>query len=155
VLFLHFEWKNGDVVALRVMKPIVGLCADRIDSAVARLLTAQRGGEVARMRWVDVDLDSGWWTIPAEHTKNGQPHRVPLTDDVVELIQALTTESADDRPEHVFVRSGGATDLHRAKKAPSAIARVLNIDFAATTCVGLLRRSWLPREFLACTSATC
>ena len=44
-----------------------------------RLLTAQRGGEVARMRWADVDLDAGWWTIPGEYTKNGEPHRVPLT----------------------------------------------------------------------------
>jgi integrase len=38
-----------------------------------RLLTAQRGGEVARMRWDDVDLDGGWWSIPGEHTKNRQP----------------------------------------------------------------------------------
>src|SRR5262249_34075785 len=29
-----------------------------------RLLTAQRGGEVVAMRWADVDLVAGWWTIP-------------------------------------------------------------------------------------------
>ena len=44
-----------------------------------RLITAQRGGEVADVRWQDVDLDAGWWTIPAERAKNGLPHRVPLT----------------------------------------------------------------------------
>jgi hypothetical protein len=29
-----------------------------------RLVTAQRGGEVLRMRWADIDLDAGWWTSP-------------------------------------------------------------------------------------------
>ena len=43
-----------------------------------RLLTAQRGGEVALMRWRDLDLKDGWWTIPGAFTKNGKPHRVPL-----------------------------------------------------------------------------
>jgi integrase len=41
------------------------------------LLTAQRGGELRTMAWRDVDLDAGWWTIPAERAKNGRTHRVP------------------------------------------------------------------------------
>ena len=51
-----------------------------------RLLTAQRGGEVHRLRWQDLDLDSNWWTIPAEFSKNGLPHRVPLSPPVVAII---------------------------------------------------------------------
>ncbi len=42
-----------------------------------RFLTAQRSGEITRMRWQDIDGD--WWTIPAEHAKNGLAHRVPLS----------------------------------------------------------------------------
>ena len=42
-----------------------------------RLLTAQSGGEITRMRWQDIDGD--WWTVPAEHAKNGLSHRVPLS----------------------------------------------------------------------------
>lgn len=54
-----------------------------LDSTMAafyrlRLLTAQRGGEVAAMRWQDVDLKAGWWTIPATGSKNKLAHRVPL-----------------------------------------------------------------------------
>jgi integrase len=30
------------------------------------------------MRWRDVDLEAGWWTIPGEYAKNGRAHRVPL-----------------------------------------------------------------------------
>jgi integrase len=40
---------------------------DALDSSMAafytlRLLTAERDGEVATMRWRDVDLNAGWWT---------------------------------------------------------------------------------------------
>ena len=90
-----------------------------------RLLTAQRGGEVARMRWSDVDLDTGWWTIPRSDTKNGRLHRVPL----VELAQTIITEQpAHDTGGFVFVGSG-ASLRDRAKKAPAGIARTLGIDF--------------------------
>ena len=34
-----------------------------------QLLTAQRPGETQKMRWADVDLESGWWTIPATVAK--------------------------------------------------------------------------------------
>jgi integrase len=51
-----------------------------------RLVTAQRGGEVIALRWQDVDLDGGWWTIPAEHAKNKMPHRVPLTAMAIKIL---------------------------------------------------------------------
>jgi integrase len=60
------------------------------------LLTAQRGGEVRTMRWVDVDLDTGWWTIPAQIAKNGLAHRVPLSPaayDLLPQLQATTSSS--------------------------------------------------------------
>ena len=42
-------------------------------------LAAQRRTEVATMRWRDIDLSSGVWTIPAELTKNGKPHLLPFS----------------------------------------------------------------------------
>lgn len=54
-----------------------------------RLLTAQRGQEVGLMRWSDVDLERGWWTQPAETTKNGLSHRIPLTPTVIKLLREL------------------------------------------------------------------
>lgn len=54
-----------------------------------RLFTAQRGGEVESMRWVDLDLAAGWWSIPASKAKNGLSHRVPLSQPVIELLSAL------------------------------------------------------------------
>ena len=42
------------------------------------LSTAQRRGELAEMRWSEVDLETKQWVIPAERSKNGKPHVVPL-----------------------------------------------------------------------------
>lgn len=52
-----------------------------------RLLTAQRGGEVASMRWNDLDLDNAVWTIPGEVAKNGNLCRVPLAPEAVKIIK--------------------------------------------------------------------
>ena len=43
------------------------------------LATAQHRGELAEMRWSEVDLDAKQWVIPAERSKNGKPHVVPLS----------------------------------------------------------------------------
>ena len=44
-----------------------------------QLATGQRGGEVKHMRWSDLELDAGWWTVPSERSKNNLSHRVPLS----------------------------------------------------------------------------
>ncbi len=52
---------------------------------------------VADAPWADFDLLAGWWTIPADRTKNGLAHRGPLTPLALELLgalKALTGESA-------------------------------------------------------------
>jgi integrase len=52
-----------------------------------QLLTAQRIGEVVGAPWSEFNLDSGWWTIAADRSKNRLPHRVPLTQPVLELLE--------------------------------------------------------------------
>jgi integrase len=62
-----------------------------------QLLTAQRRGEIATIAWNDVDSESGWWTIPAERSKNTLPHRVPLSSQataILEELKALNPESS-------------------------------------------------------------
>jgi integrase len=65
-----------------------------------RLLTAQRGGEVASMRWRDIDFNTGWWTIPAEMNKSKRTHRVPLSLPVLTILTAL--QQQPEHPEMVF-----------------------------------------------------
>ena len=94
-----------------------------------RLLTGQRGGEVVRMQWSDVELDTGMWTIPGNETKNGHPHRVPL----ITLVVALLREQRASVPEHipwVFANALGSGSVHhRARKVPGQLARRLGFQF--------------------------
>ncbi len=43
------------------------------------LATAQRSGEVTGAGWKEIDLGGKEWTIPAERSKNGLPHTLPLS----------------------------------------------------------------------------
>jgi integrase len=120
--------------------PICPLAPPMAAAIKIRLLTAQRGGEVIKMRWKDLDLDAAWWTIPGEHAKNGRAHRVPLVPEAIAIIKAQQKNddkhqkrvNADstglEKNQFVFVGTG-ASVRDRAKKAPSRIARVLKIDF--------------------------
>lgn len=59
-----------------------------------RLVTAQRGIEVRTMRWKNIDGD--WWTIPAEFSKNGLSHRVPLSPMATKIIADIEAETGRD-----------------------------------------------------------
>jgi integrase len=62
-----------------------------------QLITAQRKGEVAGAEWVNFDLKGGWWTIPAEKSKNGFPHRVPLSPLAMETLNKLEELTGSSR----------------------------------------------------------
>ena len=77
-----------------------------------RLITAQRGGEIESMRRQDIDLDSGWWTIPAEYSKNKLSHRVPLSDMAIHILLAHKKAMDTDlkKIKHNAQKSGKAED---------------------------------------------
>jgi integrase len=116
-----------------------------------RMLTAQRGGETARMRWSHLDLGAGWWTIPASDAKNGETHRVPLVADAVSIITALEPK-ADERKadDYVFLRGDV---LVRAKNSPSVVARALDIDFRGhdlrRTAATRMAAAGIPRDHIS------
>ncbi len=61
------------------------------------MLTGQRRGEVAGMRWSELDpLDDAMWRLPAERTKNGKPHEVPLTPLALAIIKAVLRKAERD-----------------------------------------------------------
>jgi integrase len=91
------------------------------------IVTAQRPGEVFRMRWQDIGK-AGWWTIPSQYTKNSEPHRVPLTKRALTLIDEATKASPGNNP-WVFAGTQGANVAARAKKAAAALRRDGGIAF--------------------------
>ena len=52
-------------------------------------LTAARSGEVRGAAWGEIDLKARLWTIPAARMKAAAEHRVALTPEAVELLEAL------------------------------------------------------------------
>lgn len=64
------------------------------------ILTGQRRGEVGGMRWAELDLKAGTWTIPAERYKTGIVHAVPLSGAVKSIIAAQGKLKTSD--EYVF-----------------------------------------------------
>ena len=53
------------------------------------ILTASRSGEARGATWDEIDLAGRVWNIPAGRMKAGRAHRVPLSDRVVKLLEAL------------------------------------------------------------------
>ncbi|MCM8510935.1 tyrosine-type recombinase/integrase [Acinetobacter bereziniae] len=53
------------------------------------MLTGVRVSELLQSRWDEFDLEERKWDIPAERMKNGLPHRVPITDMMIDELQAL------------------------------------------------------------------
>ena len=52
------------------------------------ILTGARRGEVGEMSRQEVDQDHQLWNLPAERTKNGRPHTIPLSRQAWTLIGA-------------------------------------------------------------------
>lgn len=73
---------------LATLLPVL-VASERPYAAALRfmLVTLARREEVGAARWRDVDLGSGVWTIPA--TKNGQPHKVPLSRQALGLLATI------------------------------------------------------------------
>jgi integrase len=66
-------------------------CGDDDYGKVVRLLilTAGRREEIGGMRWGEIDLDKGIWTLPAERSKNHRQHALPLTPTMRGIIESV------------------------------------------------------------------
>jgi integrase len=67
------------------------------------IMTGQRRSEVAGMRWSEIDLNRGEWTIPAERAKNGKAHIVHLSKEAVDTLSAVHRLEGSDL---VFTTTG-------------------------------------------------
>ena len=62
------------------------------------LATGQRAHEEVRHMHDDqLDLEAGWWTIPAEYSKNGKAHAVPLNAEAIAAIEVAKAERGDSQ----------------------------------------------------------
>jgi integrase len=123
---------------------------DAIIAAVfrLRLMTAQRGGEVLGATWDEIDLATGWWTIPAARSKNGLAHRVPLSSQAVKVLKALRLLTEDSSWVFPSPKKQGACIAH-AQKAIERVVRESGVEFRGhdlrRTAASLMVGAGVPR----------
>jgi integrase len=59
------------------------------------ILTASRTTEVLDMTWPELDFDTQLWTVPAVRMKGGKEHRVPLTAEMLAILEPLKAMASD------------------------------------------------------------
>lgn len=77
-------------------------------------LTAVRSAEVTDAVWSEFDLENGLWQIPAERTKTGKPHLVPLSAAALAIVEALPRH---DGVEFAFAAPRGGAFSNMALSA--------------------------------------
>lgn len=87
------------------------------------IMTVQRTGEVAKMRWSQLDLDQRRWSLPSLRTKNGQPHIAHLSEPACREIRAL--KRLGHSGDFVFLSQGSAP-ISISSKMRDALRRAVN-----------------------------
>lgn len=113
-----------------------------------RLLTAQRGGELLGASWSEIDQLSGWWTIPAERSKNGLAHRVPLSAQALDILKGLR-KSTDESPWVFPSPWKGHPHINHAQKAIERVVKRSGVAFRGhdlrRTAASLMVGAGIPR----------
>jgi integrase len=65
-----------------------------------QLHTMTRPSESTKAEWSEIDFENKLWIIPAERMKMRLEHKVPLTDQTIEILERLKPLSGDRR--HLF-----------------------------------------------------
>ncbi len=124
--------KNSDL-------PAWSKAVEALDNPITRdfllflIYTGLRRNEAAGLRWDQVDFQEGCFTIP--DTKNGEPHTLPLSDYLINLLMKRKAEAWSDNP-YVFPSTGKAGYLQEPKRAIGAVTVATGITF---TCHDLRR----------------
>lgn len=151
------ERQRERVLDLTEIRALWNALDGRADAALIRLhlLTAQRDGELRAMAWRDVDLDGGWWTIPASRAKNGRSHRVPLSAMAVSVLRELPRLEAwvfpsrrgsghRGRPYKLLARlrrASGVADLRPHDLRRTVASHMTSMGIPRTTVAKLLNHA--------------
>jgi integrase len=87
------------------------------------ILTAARSGEVQNAEWSEIDLNEAVWTVPESRMKAGKEHRVPLTEDAVNLLERLQKERISD-----FVFPGKKAERPLSSSAKEMLMRRMKVS---------------------------
>ncbi|MCX7226041.1 MAG: integrase arm-type DNA-binding domain-containing protein, partial [Burkholderiales bacterium] len=115
------------------------------------ILTACRSGESRGALWSEIDLVAGTWSIPASRMKAKRPHRIPLSERALELLDLLPRLVNDDGDEIDLVFPGQSGDKPLSDMSLTACMRRLSLTavphgFRSTFTDWVSERTGYPSE---------
>lgn len=107
------------------------------------ILTAARAGEFTMARWNEIDMEARIWSVPPERRKDKQPfpHRVPLSDQAVDILQTL--ERSGDPEVFVFCWHRGC---RISQETPRIVLQKLTGEKWTMHGMRSVFRDWCARE---------
>jgi integrase len=87
-----------------------------------QLHTMVRPGEAVKARWAEINFTEKLWNIPAETMKKKRPHSVPLSDQVLSLLESIRPISG--HREYIFPADRNPRSHASKSTANAAIKRM-------------------------------
>jgi integrase len=87
-----------------------------------QLHTMTRPSESAKAQWSEIDFENKLWVIPAERMKMRLEHKVPLTDQTIEILERLKPLSGDRK--HLFPSYSNRHTHCNTESANKALGRM-------------------------------
>ena len=147
--------KSFEAVPIDDMYTFMG-CLANVEGMSARcleftILCACRSGESRGALWSEIDMDAGTWSIPASRMKAGRPHRIPLSDKALELLDLLPRMVNDDGEEIDLVFPGLRGDKPLSDMSLTAAMRRMKLTavphgFRSTFTDWVAERTAYPSE---------
>ena len=90
---MHFEQLPTFWINLRSVQTVSA------DALRFLILTAARSGEVRKPTWDEIDFEKALWSLSAARMKGSKPHRVPLCNEAVRVLEKRSQVSSS---QYVF-----------------------------------------------------
>ncbi|MGP2461395.1 integrase domain-containing protein [Pantoea ananatis] len=87
-----------------------------------QLLTLVRPSEASGAKWSEIDFNTKLWTIPAERMKAKRQHIVPLSRQVLDILEVMKPISA--HREHIFPSRNDPKKPMNSQTANAALKRI-------------------------------
>ena len=127
-------------------------CEEGVYGAFAKtlLLTGARRGEVAGMRWSEINQAERVWTLPPQRVKNGRTFTVPLSSQTFNIVVSTPRFAGCD---FVFTAEGrrpvgGFTHVKRKLDRRAKIAKGWRLHDLRRTCASGMQRLGVPVEVI-------
>ena len=103
-------------------------------SLLLSLMLAQRSGRIVAMRWVDFDLEERIWDRSGKFEKNNNPIAIPLSDDVLTILNYLRERQIQKVTAADPARWAGSKTLPSPKRRACCASRMVTRDPPCMTC---------------------